>query len=118
MRIVLHDYGGYPFTVQLARSLAARGHDVLYLHSSGLITPKGPMEVTVDDPSGLAIEAVEMATRLEVRGEPSLRRLIQERRYGGALGSRIRSAAPDVVISANTPLDAQSETPEKRALGG
>ena len=107
MRIVLHDYGGYAFTVQLARTLAMRGHEVLYLHSSGLITPKGPMEVTVDDPSGLAIEAIEIGKGRGTR-RADLRRLIQERRYGGALGSRIRSAAPDVVISANTPLDAQA----------
>ena len=36
MRIVIHDYVGYPFTTQLARSLAGRGHDVLYLHGGGL----------------------------------------------------------------------------------
>ncbi len=33
MRLVLHDYGGYPFTLQLAKYLANNGCSVFYLHS-------------------------------------------------------------------------------------
>ena len=43
MRIVMHDYGGYPFTVQLARSLANRGHEVLYLHGGGVRPSRASM---------------------------------------------------------------------------
>ena len=31
MRIVLHDYPGHAFPVQLSRALAARGHQVLHI---------------------------------------------------------------------------------------
>ena len=46
-------------------------------------------------------------------GEPFLkysfvRRLFQERRYGGLLARRLHAFGPDVVISTNTPLDAQA----------
>ena len=29
--MVIHDYIAYPFTVQLARSLAERGHNIVYI---------------------------------------------------------------------------------------
>ena len=31
--ILFHDYGGYAFTLQLAKALAAHGHQVRYLYS-------------------------------------------------------------------------------------
>ncbi len=40
MRLVIHDYGGYPFSAQLARELARRGHEVTYVHATGFRSPK------------------------------------------------------------------------------
>ena len=106
MRIVVHDYAGHPFQVQLSRSLAVRGHDVLHLHAAGFQTPKGPLERRVDDPPTFGVEGIDI-------GEPFrkysfARRLLQERRYGGLLADRIAAFDPDVVISANSPLDVQA----------
>ena len=53
MRIVIHDYGGYPFTAQLARSLAGRGHEVLYLNR---IVQHRP-DVVLSVPSSLDAQA-------------------------------------------------------------
>lgn len=105
LRIVVHDYSGHPFQVQLSRALASRGHDVLHLHFGDFQTPRGPLARRNDDPETLSIEALTL-------GEPFqkyrfARRLIQERRYGSVLARRIADYVPDVVISANTPLDAQ-----------
>lgn len=105
MRIVVHDYAGHPFQIQLSRELARRGHQVLHLHFGDFQTPKGPLARRADDPDTFAVEGLEI-------GQPFqkyrfARRLIQERRYGSVLGRRIRAFAPDVVISANAPLDAQ-----------
>ncbi len=36
-RIVIHDYAGYPFAVQLSRWLACQGHTVLYLYSEDFL---------------------------------------------------------------------------------
>ena len=105
LRIVVHDFAGHPFQVQLSRELARRGHEVLHLHFGDFQTPKGPMVRRVDDPGTFSVEGLGI-------GEPFqkyrfVRRLIQERRYGRLLARRIRAFAPDVVISANAPVDVQ-----------
>jgi colanic acid biosynthesis glycosyl transferase WcaI len=94
--------------MQLARALAARGHEVLHLHSATFQTPRGALARSDSDPSSLVIDAIDL-------GEPFrkysfVRRLAQERRYGGLLAARLADYRPDVVISANTPLDAQAAT--------
>ena len=38
MRILVHDYAGHPFQVQLSRALAQRGHDVLHAYCASLQT--------------------------------------------------------------------------------
>jgi len=106
MRIVIHDYGGYAFTLQLAVALAQRDHDVLYLHSEGFVTPKGHMARGHRDAASLVVQAVGIAGSATMSAGP--RRLIQERRYGTALSDVIRTFLPEVVMSANSPLDAQS----------
>jgi len=104
-RIILHDFGGYPFPIQLSRALARRGHDVLHLHAAGFRAPKGVMERRASDPPTLKVEAV-------VLNEPShenrfTRRLFQERRYGKQLARHITAFDPEVVISATSLLSAQ-----------
>ena len=58
MRVVVHDYAAYPFTAQLARSLAGRGHDVLYLHGGGIRRSRAGLETRTTDAPTLRIEAV------------------------------------------------------------
>jgi colanic acid biosynthesis glycosyl transferase WcaI len=106
MRVLVHDYAGHPFQVQLSRALARRGHEVLHLHFSGFQTPKGPLAARTDDPPTFRVAALDI-------GEPFekyrfLRRIWQERRYGRVLASEINRFRPDVVVSANAPLDVQA----------
>ena len=44
MKIIVHDYAGHPFQVQLSRKLAARGHDVLHLYCASTHTPRGELD--------------------------------------------------------------------------
>jgi glycosyltransferase involved in cell wall biosynthesis len=106
MRITIHDFGGYPFTAQLGRELAARGHDVLYLYASGIKRPRARIEPRPDDPTSIAYRGV--VVNAAYRRTAGVRRVLQERRYGAALAACIREARPDVVISANCPPDAQA----------
>jgi glycosyltransferase involved in cell wall biosynthesis len=106
LRIAIHDYSGHPFQVQLSRALASRGHDVLHLYSAAFQTPKGPLARRPDDPPSLAIEAIELGEAFHKYS--FMRRLFQERRYGGLLADRLAVFSPDIVISTNTPLDAQA----------
>ena len=43
MRILVHDYAGHPFQVQLSRELARRGHEVRHAYASALQTPRGEL---------------------------------------------------------------------------
>ncbi|HEX8387099.1 MAG TPA: glycosyltransferase, partial [Rubricoccaceae bacterium] len=106
MRILSNDFGGYPYPVQLARELARRGHDVLHTHCASLTTtPGGATAPRADDPPTLRLQGLTLGRPLEKYN--FARRLFQEREYGRLLSAAARAFRPDVVLSANTPLDAQ-----------
>ena len=106
MRILSNDFGGYPYTVQLARELARRGHDVLHTHCASLTTtPQGTLDRLPDDPASLTLRGLTLTRPLEKYA--FVRRLFQEREYGRLVAQAARDFRPDVVLSANTPLDAQ-----------
>ena len=117
MRLIVHDFGGFAFSAQLSSVLATRGHDVLYLHSKGFRPNKlGRRQPPAS--SRLATEAIHIGR--PARAALGLRRLSDERKYGGILAKRIADFRPEVVISANTPLDGQSsalDAAHARVLG-
>lgn len=55
LRILVSDYSGHPFQVQLSRELARRGHQVRHVFSAGFQTPKGNLAVQPGDPDGFEI---------------------------------------------------------------
>jgi len=105
LRILVHDYGGYPFIVQLSRALAHRGHEVLHLYADGFRQPKGQMDLRSADARTLSIESVTLNEAIERGG---FRRISQERRYARLLADCIAAFRPNLVISANSPLDVQA----------
>lgn len=106
MRVLVHDFAGHPFQVQLSRSLARRGHAVLHAYCGSLqTTPRGALTPHPDDPPGLRIEGIELDRPLEKFSY--LTRWQQENQYGKRLAEVVDRFAPEVVLSANTPLDAQ-----------
>ena len=117
MRILSNDFGGYPYPVQLARELARRGHDVLHTSCASLTTtPQGTLARQPDDPETLRLSGLALSRPLEKYR--FARRLVQEREYGRLVSRAARAFRPDVVLSANTPLDAQGMLlRETRRLG-
>ena len=107
MRVLVHDYSGHPFQAQLSRALAALGHEVLHLYFADFQTPRGNLVTTAADASGLSIRGVSIGQAF--LKNTFLRRRSQEIAYGRKLCKEVRRFAPDVVISANTPLDAQKQ---------
>ena len=103
MKIVLHDFGAYPFTAQLARALGER-HEVLYLYA-GMKHPRARVSPRTGDPPNVSYQPIGAEERYRVRA--GISRVFQERRYGRALADAIKQAQPDVVLSADTPLDAE-----------
>jgi glycosyltransferase involved in cell wall biosynthesis len=115
-RIVVHDYGGYSFPLDLSRALAGRGHEVLHLHPGGFRQPRADVEARPSDPTTLAIEEVRLDEPSQQHG--FVRRLRQESRYGSRLSQRIATFKPQVTISANTPLGPQSSAARATSAAG
>jgi colanic acid biosynthesis glycosyl transferase WcaI len=113
MRIVISDYSGHPFQVELSRALARRGHEVLHLHFAEFQTPKGKLRRLPDDPPGFAVEGLSLSCRFDKRA--FLRRRIWEARVGALAASRALAFRADVVVGCNMPLDAQRKL--QRACG-
>ncbi|HEV2746387.1 MAG TPA: glycosyltransferase family 4 protein [Allosphingosinicella sp.] len=105
MRIVVSDYSGHPFQVQLSRALAALGHQVLHLYSASFQTPKGDLLRRDDDPPGFEIKGMRSAEAF--RKDSFVKRRRQEIEMGGLIGGEIARFGPDVVFSSNAPIDTQ-----------
>ena len=110
MRILVHDYAGHPFQVQLSRALAARGHDVHHAFSTTNLTPHGVLRRLPQDPAGFDPIGIDQTTI--DKGAQSVGGLVARRNaeaeYGGRVAQHLRMFEPDVVLSANTPLDAEA----------
>lgn len=116
MRILVHDFAGHPFAVQLSRELARRGHAVLHLYSAGNNTPKGALARQADDPLGLEIRP--LAAGRDYRRNSFVQRWRDERAYGALLAAVIREWRPEAAIIGNTPLDVLAlARPALKAVG-
>jgi colanic acid biosynthesis glycosyl transferase WcaI len=105
-RILINDHSGHPFSIQLSRALAHRGHEILYSYSSSFQGPKGTLNRKTDDPKNIQIKGIELSKTFQKYNY--IKRKFQEREFGHILSADIKSFKPDVMISCNTPIDAQS----------
>lgn len=103
MRLTVHDYSGHPFQLQLSRALAARGHDVVHQYCSSYATGKGAVTRQPGDPDTFDVQPLRTAAGEFARYSP-VKRVLQELRYGLALGWSLRRRRPDLVIMCNIPL--------------
>lgn len=103
MKIILHDYCGHPFQIQLSRWLAGRGHMVLHLYSTSFPSPRGPLEQRLDDPACFVVKGIRSNSRSAKYNYA--KRWYQERQYARLLINEITKFAPDILISSNTPID-------------
>jgi glycosyltransferase involved in cell wall biosynthesis len=106
MKILVNDFAGHPFQMQLSRALARAGHTVLHTYFLANNTPKGPAGLCADDPAGFSIAALGIPR--EFKKHSIVSRWFADVAYGKAVRERIRAFQPDVILSANTPLDAQA----------
>jgi len=106
MRILVHDYAGHPFQVQLSRALARRGHEVRHAYCASLPnTAHGALTRNDEDPAGFSVAGIRLKQPLDKYSY--VRRWRQENEYGGLIAREVSRFRPEVVLSANTPLDAQ-----------
>lgn len=105
MRIMVHDYGGYSFPIQLSRSLAERGHEVVHVFSKSVLAPQGSLHKKEGDPENLLFKGLSLSSVIEKQSY--IKRRKQEVEYGRLLAEEVKSWRPEVVLSGNTPLDTQ-----------
>jgi putative colanic acid biosynthesis glycosyltransferase WcaI len=105
MLVLIHDYAGHPFQIQLSRSLARRGHHVVHAYCGSTLTPRGSLSPSAAEEGRLTVESLDLDEQIEKNS--LLRRRAQEARYGHLLQRLIDSVGPDVVVSGNTPSEPQ-----------
>lgn len=100
MKILLHDYSGHPFQVELSRELSRRGHDVTHSYCDAYTSGKGhlqaePGETLTFDPVGVGVAITKTSF---------VRRLFQELSFGVQLVQQARRQQPEVVMASNVPI--------------
>lgn len=105
MDILIHDYAGHPFQVELSRELASRGHSVTHVYFAGDAGPKGQMHRIDGDADEFAF--LPLGGDIPYSKTNFLKRRTGDVNYGRALADHIRNSRPDVVISGNTPTESQ-----------
>jgi colanic acid biosynthesis glycosyl transferase WcaI len=103
MKILINDFGGYAFPVQLSKELAKRGYEVVHTFLDNIKTPHGNMDYCdIEKLQVMPVNLKNEFSKYNVVG-----RYKGETEYAGIINDIIDKKKPDVVISANTPLFAQ-----------
>ncbi|MEM7271497.1 MAG: glycosyltransferase family 4 protein [Actinomycetota bacterium] len=100
-RVVVHDFSGHPFQVQLARELASRGYEATHLYCPSFQTPKG--NVGDEDTKG-SFASIAVPLWRPFAKYSTGKRFLQELEYGVRISIAILRRRPQVVLTANTPL--------------
>ena len=104
-RIVVHDFAGHAFQIQLSRRLAERGFDVLHLHCASDLKGKGRIEVTADDPATLRIQGIDLGRPFNKYSV--IKRAVYEVQYARIVSGIATAENAEVLMSGNTPLLSQ-----------
>ena len=100
MRILVHDYSGHPFQVELSRALASRGHDVTHSYCAAYVSGKG--HLTAESGESLTFEPI--GEDITIDKMAFAKRLVQEARFGVELARQAKRLKPDVSIMSNVPI--------------
>jgi len=107
LRIAVHDFVGHPFQFELTRELAACGHTACHFFFDDYPGPKGDSQVRSTDPPGFSV--VPISLNRPYSTARFIQRGLNNLHYGAVASRRIAQFRPDVVISGNTPLEAQGQ---------
>lgn len=116
MRLVLADYSGHAFPVELSHELARRGHEVLHLYFAEFQSPKGRLSVQPGDPAGLVIEPISLGRPFAKH--KLARRRGQEIEIGRRFAARVAAFNAEAVIGCNMPLDTIRQLQREAAHAG
>jgi glycosyltransferase involved in cell wall biosynthesis len=97
--VLVHDFAGHPFQVQLARRLARDGEQVVHAYCPSVQTPQGAVGGSDGSFTSRPVDLGRSFSKYS-----TVRRFVDEIDYGVRLARLIIELRPRVVISANTPL--------------
>jgi glycosyltransferase involved in cell wall biosynthesis len=100
-RILINDYAGHPFQLDLSIKLSEFGYEVFHLYSSSSGGPKARFTIQKEN---LEIRNINIG---KVEKLSFVKRFFQEYQFGKKLVEEVKNIQPDVIISANTPIAAQ-----------
>ena len=103
-RVLLHDFAGHAFPMDLTRALGRRGHTVLHTYCESYRGGKGRFDVDADD-GDIAVVSLSMGATF-AKYSP-LRRVSQEIAYGRRFTALAEEFGPDVVVVCNMPIVVQ-----------
>jgi len=105
MHILLHDFAGHPFQVELSRALAARGHRVTHGWFAADAGPKGVMKRQNGDAEGLEFQP--FGVNISYSKTNFRKRRSGDLSYAREVGLWVKMHRPDIIISGNTPTEVQ-----------
>jgi len=104
MKVVVHDYGGYPFIFDISKELARKGCNVYHIFSSSSGSPSANFKNVTN------LTVLDLGKDLEQIDKNSfVKRFKYENSYGELISRKIDELKPDIVFSSNTPLLAQKK---------
>lgn len=103
MKILINDFGGYAFPIQLSNYLSKNGYNIIHTYLSNIKTPHGNMDRGNSD----TLSVIPVNLKTEFNKYNIIYRYKGEVEYANAINKIINEQKPDIVISANTPLFAQ-----------
>ncbi|MCW2856676.1 MAG: glycosyl transferase family 1 [Marmoricola sp.] len=100
MRLLVHDFSGHPFQVELSRELARRGHQVTHSYCPAWVSGKGRLEAEPGD--ALVIEPVGPSEPIEK--DQFVKRVLVESALGFQLLRQVRRTRADVAMLSNAQI--------------
>ena len=100
MRILVHDYSGHPFQVELSRELARRGHLVTHSYCEAYVSGKGHLNAE----PGETLRFDSIGCGRQVAKGTFVRRLLQELWIGVQLVRHVRRERPEAALISNVPV--------------
>ncbi|QYK53189.1 MAG: glycosyltransferase family 4 protein [Fimbriimonadaceae bacterium] len=101
MRILVHDYAGHAFTVQLSRELASQGHEVMHCFSVNLpSTPQGVNQKLPGDPPNFYSQPIDLGRMMDRQNYKQLF-FKDDPQHAAIVCEVIEAFHPDVVLSGN-----------------
>ncbi|MET3962354.1 colanic acid biosynthesis glycosyl transferase WcaI [Marmoricola sp. OAE513] len=100
MRLLIHDFSGHPFQVELSRELARRGHQVTHSYCPAWVSGKGRLEAEPGDT--LVIEPVGPSE--PIAKDAFVKRVVTESLLGWQLLRQVRRTKADVAMLSNAQI--------------